>query len=84
MGLCRDVYAHKTRTHGHTHADTIHARGHMSHHCYVEGVEEVKGQGRDEINKEPGVAVVEVDGVGIVHHLARLAHVGGPKIQYDI
>ena len=33
----------------------------QTHHCDVEGVEEVKGQSSDEVYKEPGATVMEVD-----------------------
>jgi len=55
-----------------------------SHHCDVEGIEEIKGQRCDQIHKEPSGAVVEVDGAGVVHHLTRLTHVCGTEIQDDI
>lgn len=33
----------------------------QTHHCDVEGVEEVKGQSSKEVYKEPGATVMEVD-----------------------
>ena len=56
----------------------------LTHHTDVEGVEKVKGQGSDEVNKEPGGDVVDADGAGVVHHLARRADKGGPEVQQDV
>ena len=55
-----------------------------THHGDVEGIEEVKGQGGHQVNKEPAGSVVEADGAGLVHHLTRLAHVGGAEVQDDV
>lgn len=55
-----------------------------SYHRDVEDVEKVKGQSRDQIHKEPGGAVMEADGARVVHHLTRLAHVGGAEVQDDV
>ena len=54
------------------------------YHSDVESVEEVEGQSCDQIHEEPGGAVMEVDGAGVVHHLTRLTHVGGAEIQDNI
>lgn len=56
----------------------------VTNHGDVEGVEEVEGQGRDQVHKEPGGAVVKVDGAAVVDHLTRLTHVGGAEIQDDV
>lgn len=55
-----------------------------THHADIEGVEQVKGQGGDQIHKQPGCDVVNADGAGVVHDLAGRAHVGGPEVQHDI
>lgn len=55
-----------------------------SYHCDVEDVEKVKGQRRNQIHKEPCRAVMETDGVRVVHHLTRLTHVGGAEIQDNV
>ena len=55
-----------------------------THHGDVEGIEKVKGQGGHQVNKEPGGGIVEADGAGLVHHLTRLAHVGGAEVQDDV
>lgn len=55
-----------------------------THHGDVESVEEVEGQGRDQVHKEPGGAVVKVDGAAVVDHLTRLTHVGGAEVQDDV
>ena len=55
-----------------------------TYHADVEGVEQVKGQGSDQIHKEPGRGVVNADGAGIVHHLTGGADVGGSEVEHDI
>lgn len=55
-----------------------------THHTDVEGVEQVEGQGSNQVYKEPGGDVVDADGAGVVNHLPRGAHVGGSKVQHDI
>lgn len=55
-----------------------------THHADVEGVEQVEGQGGDQVYKEPGGDVVDADGAGVVNHLTGGAHVGGSKVQHDI
>lgn len=55
-----------------------------THHCDVEGVQQVKGQGSDQVHKKPGGGVVNANGASVVHHLTRLAHVGGAEVQDNI
>lgn len=55
-----------------------------AHHGDVEDVEQVEGQGGDQVDEEPGGHVVDADGAGLVHHLARVAHVRRSEIQGDI
>lgn len=55
-----------------------------THHGDVEGVEKVKGQRRHQVHEEPGGGVVDADGARVVHHLARLTHVGGAEVQDDV
>lgn len=40
-----------------------------THHADVESIEQVKGQGGNEIDKQPGGDVVNADGAGVVHNL---------------
>lgn len=55
-----------------------------THHADIESIQQVKGQGSDEVNKEPGRDVVNADGAGVVHHLTRRAHKGGSKVQHYV
>lgn len=55
-----------------------------TYHADVEGVEQVEGQGGDQIHEQPGRDIVDADGAGVEHHLTRRAHVGGSEIQHDI
>lgn len=55
-----------------------------TYHTDIECIEQVKGQGSDQIHKQPGCDVVDADGAGVVHHLPRRAHVGGSEVQNDI
>lgn len=55
-----------------------------TYHTDIECIEQVKGQGSDQIHKQPGCDVVDADGAGVVHHLPRRAHVGGSEVQHDI
>lgn len=55
-----------------------------THHTDIESVEQVKGQGGDQIHKQPGGDVVNADAAGVVHHLTRCAHEGGAEVQHDI
>lgn len=55
-----------------------------THHADVEGVEQVKGQGGDQVYEEPGGDVVDADGTRVVNHLTGGAHIGGSKVQSDI
>ena len=55
-----------------------------THHADVEGVEQVKGQGGDQVHEKPGRDVVNADGAGVVHDLARRAHERGPEVQHDV
>lgn len=52
-----------------------------THHADVESIQQVKGQGGNEIDKEPGGDVVNTDGAGVVHYLTRRAHKRGSKVQ---
>lgn len=55
-----------------------------THHTDIEGVQQVKGQGSDQIYKQPGCDVVNADGAGVVHNLTRRAHEGCSEVQHDI
>lgn len=55
-----------------------------SYHCDVESVKEVEGQSGNQVHEEPGGAVMEVNGSGVVHYLTRLAHIGGAEIQNNV
>lgn len=55
-----------------------------THHTDIEGIEQVKGQGGDQIHKQPGCDVVNADAAGVVHDLTRRAHVGGSEVQHNI
>lgn len=55
-----------------------------THHADVESIQQVKGQGGDEVNKEPGGDVMNADGAGVVHNLTRCAHEGGSKVQHNV
>lgn len=55
-----------------------------TYHADVEGVEQIEGQGGDQVHEEPRGDVVDADGAGVVNHLAGGAHVGGSKVQHDI
>lgn len=52
-----------------------------THHADVESIQQVKGQGGNEIDKEPGGDVVNTDGAGVVHDLTRRAHESGSEVQ---
>lgn len=51
-----------------------------THHCDVEGIQQVKGQRSHQVHKEPGGGVMNANGARLIHHLPRLAHVGGAKV----
>lgn len=51
-----------------------------THHCDVEGIQEVKRQGSDQVNDEPGGDVVDADGSRFKDDLARLADIGCSKV----
>lgn len=55
-----------------------------THHWDVEGVEQVKGQGSDEVQDEPCGRIMKTDGACIVHHLPGWPHVSSAEIQDDI
>lgn len=55
-----------------------------THHCDVEGVQQVKGQSSHQVHKEPGGGVVDADVTRLVNHLPWLAHEGGAEIQDDV
>lgn len=55
-----------------------------THHADVESIEQVKRQGCDEVDKQPGGNVVNADGARVIHHLARRAHKGGPEVQHYV
>lgn len=52
-----------------------------THHADVESVQQVEGQGSDEVDEEPCGDVVDADGAGVVHDLTRRAHKSGSKVQ---
>lgn len=52
-----------------------------THHADIESIQQVKGQGGNEINKEPGGNVVNADGAGVVDDLTRRAHKCSSKVQ---
>lgn len=56
----------------------------VTYHTDIEGIEQVKGQSGDQVHKQPGRDIVDANGAGVIHNLARGAHVGGPEIQHDI
>lgn len=58
--------------------------GPATYHGDVECIEEIKRQGCNEVDEEPGRGVVDADGAGIVHHLAGLTHVGGAEVQNNV
>lgn len=60
-----------------------HATAHTeeTHHADVESIQQVKGQGGNEIDKEPSGDVVNADGAGVVHYLTRRAHKSSSKVQ---
>ena len=80
ISLCENVFLRNCVTLAYGQTD-IHTH---TYHCDVEGIQQVKGQSCNQVNEEPGGAVMEADGAGIVHHLTRLAHIGGAEIQDDI
>jgi hypothetical protein len=51
---------------------------------HVGGVEKVEGQGRQQINNEPALEVVECNGPWVRDHFALAVDEGGPEVQYDI
>lgn len=75
-GLVGDTQTNK-RQHTHTHKEE-------THHADVESIEQVKGQGGNEIDKEPGGDVVNADGAGVVHDLTRRAHKSSSKVQQNV
>ena len=64
-------------THTHTHTEE-------THHADVESIQQIKGQGGNEIDKEPGGDVVNADGAGVVHYLTRRAHKSSSKVQHYV
>lgn len=66
-----------THTHPHSHTEE-------THHADVESIQQVKGQGSNEIDKEPGGDVVNTDGAGVVHYLTRRAHKSSSKVQQNV
>ncbi len=40
-----------------------------THHADIEGIEQIKGQGGNQIHKQPGCDVVNADGARLIHHL---------------
>ena len=77
-GFLRNCVTQHWHMDRHTHTHTY------THHCDVEGIQQVKGQSCNQVDKEPGGAVMDADGAGIIHHLTRLAHIGGAEVQDDI
>ncbi len=55
-----------------------------THHADIEGIEQIKGQGGNQIHKQPGCDVVNADGARVVHNLTGRAHVGGSEVQHNI
>lgn len=55
-----------------------------THHCDVEGIEQVKGQGSYQVHKEPRFHIVNADGPWLINHLARLANIGGAEVQDNV
>lgn len=70
-------------THTYIHKHT-HSRTEETHHADVESIQQVKGQGSNEIDKEPGGDVVNTDGAGVVHYLTRRAHKSSSKVQQNV
>jgi hypothetical protein len=60
---------------------TLKATWKMStHHCDIESIQEVKGQGSNQINDEPGGDVVNANGSRFKDNLARLADISCSEI----
>lgn len=68
----------------HTHMYTQQRTYKETHHTDVESIKQVKGQGGDEVDKEPGGDVVNADGPGVVYYLTRRAHKGSSKVQHNV
>ena len=59
--------------------------GQNFYHCEdFAGVEEIEGQGCDEVEQEPAFEVVEGDASSLGHDLALLVDERGPEVQDDV
>ena len=50
----------------------------------VEGIEDIVGETREEVDDEPRLEIVDPDDGGVAHHLPTGPHVGGVEVEDDV